>query len=172
MPVLTSAIVEVPLSTTQPNPDSNNQNAQPVPTLPTVDARLLSNFVDPIALIPKLLEITWFAAVPFTDDTKNIKPFTESLPIAVAPEEADAEVVDQSMKMLVACCLAHPDLLRQLIQHPSIDHWLSHVLLYTPEKLIRVHVMNGLYQICRNITQRYITCFVERVVKFMLKGIG
>lgn len=115
--------------------------------------QLLASCVDPLALIPKLMEISWYAAVPFPENVQIIAPFTPVTQITTSPEEEDAGVVGHVMKMLVACCLAHTDLLKQMLGHPSIDIWLSHVLLLTPEKQLRSHVAAGIYQICKHVTQ-------------------
>lgn len=121
------------------------------------------------SFILKLIEFTWYAAVPTSEMAPALPLFSKlnqvfipgsnshsELKIYNFLDEEEQRIVIHSIKLLVGCCLSNRDLLLPIFQHPSFDDWLSSVVLYSLSKAIRAETALGIYTLCKNITNPYV----------------
>jgi hypothetical protein len=69
----------------------------------------------------------------------------------------EVEIVGQIMSMLLACCLSSVDLLQAFLENPTMDPWLTAILLGSPEAKIREKTISTLYKLCTIVNEEYVT---------------
>lgn len=137
-------------------------------TLPRINQDLLLKSVNSKTLVEKLLELSWYAAVP--ESCENLKPFMLTQ-FSIQPEIEDSLVVKHIINLLVALCLSDDNIFNFMTLLPYFEQWLSTLLIYTLHHDIRDEVSSGLLCICQNTLNFQIPhlYFLNKLLSFLPK---
>jgi hypothetical protein len=107
---------------------------------------LIYPHVKPPSFVAKLIDLSWLAAIP----TNGSLPLSSTSMLSGSEEEV--LIVSYTTSLLVASCLSDRDMLKCMLNHPSIGNWLHSLIFVAHENRIREIVSKAIENLCVNCT--------------------